>query len=226
MEREIGLSEIAPRTGAKRPAQKYAWSCSTGKRVFDLVLAGFFFLLSQPLMLVAALAIKCSSPGPVFFRQGRAGKDGKTFSLLKFRTMIHGRRDPGPGLTRRGDPRIFPVGRLLRKWKLDELPQFLNVIKGDMSLVGPRPDLPEYLAVLENEQREIYWIRPGITGSATLKFRHEEVLLAQVPPEELQDFYTSRVLPEKVQMDLDYAAQATFFSDVQMLLRTLAAIVS
>lgn len=226
MERDLSLSESVPETRAGVSAQKYGWTCSTGKRIFDLILAGCFFLISQPVMLMVALAIKCSSSGPVFFRQMRAGKDGKTFALLKFRTMIHYRRDPGPGLTRQGDPRIFPVGRLLRKWKLDELPQFLNVIKGDMSLVGPRPDLPEYLAVLENEQREIYWIRPGITGSATLKFRHEEALLAQVPPEDLRHFYTSRVLPEKVQMDLEYAAQATFFSDVQILLRTLAAIVS
>lgn len=226
MERDIDFSAIVSRTSASASAEKYAWSCSSGKRAFDLVVAGFLFLLAQPLMLAAALAIKCSSPGPVLFRQVRAGKNGQTFSLLKFRTMIHGRRDPGPGLTQRGDPRIFPVGRLLRKWKLDELPQFLNVLKGDMSLVGPRPDLPEYLAVLQDGQRDIYLIRPGITGSATLKFRHEEVLLAQVPPEELKRFYTSRVLPEKVQMDLEYAAQATFRSDVQLLFRTLTAIVS
>ncbi len=226
MERDLGVSDIMPRTSALALGQKYEWSCSSGKRAFDLVIAGFVFLLSQPLLVAAALAIKCTSPGPVLFRQVRAGKDAKTFSLLKFRTMIHNRRDPGPGLTQQGDPRIFPVGRFLRKWKLDELPQLLNVVKGDMSLVGPRPDLPEYLSVLQDEQREIYRIRPGITGSATLKFRHEEILLAQVPPDELQRFYTAHVLPEKVQMDLEYAAQATFYSDVKILLRTLAAIVS
>ncbi len=222
MERDLDFSETVPLVSA----EKYRWSRSAGKRLFDLVVASFLFLAAQPLMLVAALAIKFSSPGPVFFRQVRVGKDGKTFSLLKFRTMIHGRRNAGPGLTQSGDPRIFPVGRWLRKWKLDELPQFLNVIKGDMSLVGPRPDLPEYLAVLEGKQREIFWIRPGITGSATLKFRHEEALLAQVPPEELREFYISRVLKEKVQLDLEYSEQATFFSDAQMLLRTLASIVS
>jgi lipopolysaccharide/colanic/teichoic acid biosynthesis glycosyltransferase len=224
MERDLGFSETVPRTGVQASTERYRWSRSTGKRLFDLIVAGFLFLVSQPLMLAAALAIKCSSPGPIFFRQVRVGKDGRTFSLLKFRTMNHG--NAGPGLTRQGDPRIFPVGRLLRKWKLDELPQFLNVMKGDMSLVGPRPDLPEYLAVLEDAQREIFWIRPGITGSATLKFRHEEALLAQVPPEELRHFYISQVLPEKVQMDLEYGAKATFFSDAQILLRTLASIVS
>jgi lipopolysaccharide/colanic/teichoic acid biosynthesis glycosyltransferase len=222
MERELDFSEAVPAISG----QAYRWSRSTGKRLFDFTVATFLFLVSQPVMLVAALAIKCSSPGPVFFRQVRVGKDGKTFSLLKFRTMVHGRPNAGPGLTRKGDPRIFPVGRWLRKWKLDELPQFLNVMKGDMSLVGPRPDLPEYLAVLAGKQREIFWIRPGITGSATLKFRHEEALLAQVPPHELRNFYLSQVLPEKVQMDLEYGAQATFYSDAQILLRTLASIVS
>jgi len=222
MERDLDFSAAVPQVSA----EKYRWSRSAGKRLFDLSLASFLFLVSQPLMLAAALAIKCSSPGPVLFRQVRVGKDGKTFSLLKFRTMIHGRRNAGPGLTRHGDPRIFPVGRWLRKWKLDELPQFLNVMKGDMSLVGPRPDLPEYLATLQGQQREIFWIRPGITGSATLKFRHEESLLAQVPPEDLRNFYISQVLPEKVQMDLEYGSQATFFSDAQIILRTLTSIVS
>jgi lipopolysaccharide/colanic/teichoic acid biosynthesis glycosyltransferase len=224
MEGDLGFSETVPRTSVQAPAQRYRWSRSTGKRFFDLVVGIFLFLVSQPLMWAAILAIKCSSPGPVLFRQARVGKDGKTFSLLKFRTMIHG--NTGPGLTRQGDPRIFPVGRWLRKWKLDELPQFLNVIKGEMSLVGPRPDLPEYLAILQDEQRQIFWIRPGITGCATLKFRHEEALLAQVPPEELRHFYISQVLPEKVQMEVEYGAQATFFSDAQILLRTLASIIS
>jgi lipopolysaccharide/colanic/teichoic acid biosynthesis glycosyltransferase len=202
----------------------YTWSRSTGKRLFDLVFAGFFLLLTWPLMVLAALLIKCTSPGPVFFRQMRAGQDGKTFQLLKFRSMTHGRRDAGPGVTRQGDPRIFPAGRWLRKWKVDELPQFINVLRGEMSLVGPRPDLPEYLDLLSSDQREVLLLRPGITGAATVRFRHEEELLAQVPPDELQQFYVYRILPEKVRLDLEYARQASWFGDVRIILQTVGVI--
>jgi lipopolysaccharide/colanic/teichoic acid biosynthesis glycosyltransferase len=226
MEHDLSLSEPVSRTGLQVSVGKYAWSRSAGKRLFDAIVASILFVISLPLMVVAAVAIKCSSRGPLLFRQVRVGKDGKTFQLLKFRTMVHGRRNPGPGLTRQGDPRIFPIGRLLRKWKLDELPQFLNVMRGDMSLVGPRPDLPEYLATLADKQMEILSIRPGITGSATLKFRHEADLLAQVPADKLQDFYTERILPEKVELDLEYARRATLFSDMQVLFRTVSRILS
>lgn len=204
----------------------YTWSRSAGKRVFDLVFAGFCLLLTWPLMLLAALLIKCTSPGPVFFRQRRSGQDGKTFELLKFRSMTHGRREAGPGVTRQGDPRIFPAGRWLRKWKVDELPQFINVIRGEMSMVGPRPDLPEYMDLLSHDQREVLLLRPGITGAATVKFRNEEELLAQVPDDELQQFYVYRVLPEKVQIEMAYARQASFSGDLKILLSTVATILS
>ena len=202
------------------------WSCSLGKRLFDLSVALPFLLLCLPVMLVVAVVVKCSSPGPGLFRQDRVGQDGKTFQVLKFRTMVHGKRNVGPGVTQQGDPRIFPAGAWLRKWKLDELPQFFNVVRGDMSLVGPRPDLPGYMASLGEEQREILDLRPGIAGAATLQFRHEEDMLAQVPAEELAQFYVSRILPEKIRIDLAYARQANFFSDVKVLLRTVTSILS
>jgi lipopolysaccharide/colanic/teichoic acid biosynthesis glycosyltransferase len=140
--------------------------------------------------------------------------------------MVHGPRNAGPGVTQQGDPRIFPAGRWLRKWKLDELPQFFNVVRGEMSLVGPRPDLPRYIASLGEEQKEILCLRPGIAGSATLQFRHEEDLLAQVPAQELVQFYVSRILPQKISIDMAYARQANLFSDVKILLRTVASILS
>lgn len=200
------------------------WSCSIRKRLFDLCIATPLMLVSLPVMLVAALVVKCSSRGPVLFRQERVGRNGRIFQVLKFRTMVHGKRNVGPGVTQQGDPRIFPAGRWLRKWKLDELPQFFNVVRGDMSLVGPRPDVPGYMASLSEEQREILSLRPGITGAATLQFRHEEELLAQVPPEELPHFYASRLFPEKIRIDIAYARDANLFSDVKILLRTVATI--
>ncbi len=220
------LSGAASLASLEPTINLYTWSRSAGKRVFDMVFAGFCLLLTWPLMLLAALLIKCTSPGPVFFRQIRSGQDGKPFELLKFRSMTHGRRSAGPGVTRQGDSRIFPAGRWLRKWKVDELPQFINVVRGEMSLVGPRPDLPEYLDLLSQDQREVLLLRPGITGAATIKFRNEEELLAQVPADELQQFYVYRVLPEKVRIDMDYARHASFSGDLKILLSTVATILS
>jgi lipopolysaccharide/colanic/teichoic acid biosynthesis glycosyltransferase len=220
------LSGAASLASLEPTINAYTWSRSAGKRLFDVVFAGFCLLLTWPLMLLAALLIKCTSPGPVFFRQIRSGQDGKTFDLLKFRSMTHGRRNAGPGVTRQGDPRIFPAGRWLRKWKVDELPQFINVIRGEMSMVGPRPDLPEYMDLLSQDQREVLLLRPGITGAATVKFRNEEELLAQVPADELQQFYVYRLLPEKVRLELAYARQASLSGDLKILLSTVATILS
>ncbi len=207
-----------------RPGKVYGWSRSAGKRVFDLCVAIPLLVMGSPALALAAIVVKASSPGPVLFRQSRVGRDGKTFRLLKFRTMVHGDLNKGPGVTRQGDSRIFPAGRWLRHWKLDEVPQFFNVIRGDMSLVGPRPDLPEYIASLNEEQREILSVRPGITGAATLQLRNEEDLLAQVPAAELQSFYISRLLPEKTRIDIAYARDASLWSDIKILFRTLAKI--
>jgi lipopolysaccharide/colanic/teichoic acid biosynthesis glycosyltransferase len=128
--------------------------------------------------------------------------------------------NPGVFITRSGDSRITPVGRWLRKWKLDELPQFINVLKGEMSLVGYRPDMMKYMRTLTGHDRYIQHFRPGITSPASLRFRNEEQLLAKVPPEEMEQFYVSNLLPQKVRMDLDYAERATFLTDCRILLRT------
>jgi lipopolysaccharide/colanic/teichoic acid biosynthesis glycosyltransferase len=175
-------------------------------------------------MLLVAAAVKIGSPGPVLFRQQRVGKGGEEFAILKFRTLYHRPQDGGPGLTRKGDSRVTPVGKLLRKWKIDELPQLLNVLRGQMSLIGPRPDLPEFYAELNPARRQILRLKPGVTGWATLHFRDEESALAAVSQEEMLNFYVSDLLPRKVDLDLSYARGATLRGDLGILLQTFAAI--
>ena len=160
------------------------WNQSRGKRLFDLFLAAALLVLVTPLMLAVAFVVKLTSRGPIFYRQWRVGQEGREFQLIKFRTMRHARQ-PGPSVTRAGDPRITAAGRVLRKWKLDELPQLFNIIRGEMSFVGPRPDVAEYLASLNGEQRKILCLRPGITGLATLHYHDEEQLLSSVPGAQL-----------------------------------------
>ncbi len=196
------------------------WNFSLGKRAFDVVAAMGALTLTLPLMAIVAAAIKGSTRGPVLFRQQRVGRNGTLFEILKFRTMYDRKQNPGLGITRGGDSRITPLGRFLRKSKLDELPQLFNVLRGEMSLVGPRPDLPEYCSTLSAEQRLIFKLQPGVTGWATLRFRDEEELLASVPEEQLASYYVDTVFPEKVRLALEYAKRATFWSDLGIVLRT------
>jgi len=200
------------------------WNHSKGKRILDLFLASVSLVLALPLIALVALVIRITSPGPVFFRQIRSGIRGRAFQLIKFRTMRWEPHDTGPRVTRTGDSRITGTGRVLRKWKFDELPQLWNVLRGDMSFVGPRPDVPEYLATLSEGQAAILSLRPGLTGQATLQYRHEERLLSFVNGEDLKSYYCSRILPQKVKLDLDYARKAGLASDVVILLRTFCAI--
>ena len=167
-----------------------------GKRLLDFLCAALVLIVLSPLLLLIALLVKLTSSGPALFRQVRVGRNGREFTLLKFRTMTHNRTQAGPGITRRGDARITPVGRVLRKWKLDEWPQFINVAAGDMSLVGPRPDLAQYWSALPADPRRVLCLRPGITGRATLQFRNEEEILGQVPAEQITSYYLNTLLPE------------------------------
>ncbi len=194
------------------------WSISRGKRVFDFTMSAIGLVLILPLMLLIALAIKTTSSGPVLFRQIRAGRHGVNFELLKFRTM---RNAPGPCLTRKGDQRVTAVGRVLRRTKLDELPQLFNVLAGDMSFVGPRPDLPQYWSTLPEPYSAIKQLRPGITGCASLAFSNEEKLLASIPESNLDEYYVVKHLPRKVQIDLDYARRASFSGDLRVLWATV-----
>jgi lipopolysaccharide/colanic/teichoic acid biosynthesis glycosyltransferase len=199
-------------------AQLSSWSVSTGKRLFDISMSLIGLVFMSPLMLLIALAIRSTSSGPVLFRQVRVGRHGAGFGLLKFRTM---RNAPGPTLTRTGDPRVTSVGRVLRSTKLDELPQLFNVLVGDMTLVGPRPDLPQYWSTLAQRFCAIRQLRPGITGCASLTFSNEEKLLALIPEEHLNQYYISNHLPIKIQIDLDYATQASFLTDLRVLWATV-----
>jgi len=200
------------------------WNRSRGKRFLDVLGSGLALTFTSPLMVLAAAAVKVGSPGPVFFRQQRVGRGGTRFDMLKFRTMFHRPLDNSPRLTRSGDNRITRVGKLLRKWKIDELPQLLNVLRGEMSLIGPRPDLPEFYAHLDPVRRQILQLKPGVTGWATLHFRDEESVLVKVSPEAMLDFYLNDLLPRKVDLDLSYARRATLKSDIGILLQTVAAI--
>jgi lipopolysaccharide/colanic/teichoic acid biosynthesis glycosyltransferase len=198
------------------------WCNAPGKRALDLLCTIPALVALAPAMLLIGAGVKLTSGSPILFRQKRFGRNGCEFECMKFRTM---RACAGVGVTQAGDARVTSLGRILRKWKLDELPQLINVVRGDMSLVGPRPDLREFIVELDGSRRDrLALLTPGITGWATLKFRHEEELLADVPPEKLRSFYIREVLPRKCDLDLDYASRASFWGDVMILLRTVSAI--
>ncbi|MHB8302256.1 MAG: sugar transferase [Acidobacteriaceae bacterium] len=195
--------------------QSSAWCSSAWKRVFDLACVTPALVLLSPLLGVVALAVRLTSPGPVIFRQQRAGRHRKLFTIYKFRTMVKNSELIGPRHTAKGDPRITPIGNFLRRFKLDELPQLYNVFCGDMSLVGPRPKLPDH------EQTRMA-TRPGVTGAATLAFREEQHILCEVPPERLESFYRDHVIPLKINLDTEYMRRATLLTDIGMLLATLS----
>ena len=199
-----------------------AWCESRGKRLFDLIGASVLLACLAPVMLIVAIAVKLSSAGPVMFKHKRCGKGGQCFDVLKFRTMSH--NGSGPSVTRSGDARVTGIGRILRKWKIDEFPQLINVIRGEMSLVGPRPDVAEFFEKASPEARRVLAVRPGITGWASVSFRNEEELLAGIPAEKLQEFYVEVILPHKAELDLEYAARASFLSDCGVLVRTLTSV--
>ena len=187
-------------------------------RVFDLVAAGAGLLVLSPLFAVLALVVKITSPGPVFYRAVRVGRHGENFRALKFRSMVAGADRVGPGITRAGDPRITPVGGFLRRTKLDELPQLINVVKGDMSLVGPRPEDPRYVALYSPQQRQVLAARPGITSPASLQFRNEAETLAGPGWEKL---YVDEIMPRKLQIELEYLQRRTLLTDLGVIWRTV-----
>jgi lipopolysaccharide/colanic/teichoic acid biosynthesis glycosyltransferase len=192
-------------------------------RAFDLLLALVGLIVLAPLMAVVAVAIALTSRGPVFFQQERVGLDGRPFRILKFRTMrVDAERLGGP-LTVGRDPRITRVGAFLRASKLDELPQLINVLRGDMALVGPRPEVPRYVALYSAEQRRVLEVRPGITDPASIQYRDESALLAAAADPER--WYVEEVMPHKLAINLDYLRRRTLPSDVGVILATLARLV-
>lgn len=188
-----------------------------GKRLFDLIASAVGLLLLAVPMAIVAIVIKVDSPGPVFFRQRRVGRGGRTFRIYKFRTMSI-QPNAGSLLTVGEDPRITRIGRRLRKWKIDEFPQLINVVLGDMSLVGPRPEVPEY-AFLYPEQERVWSVRPGITDPTSLRLLDESGLLAGVADPEA--YYRDVLLPKKIEAYLEYIDHMSLRYDVGVVFDTL-----
>lgn len=193
-----------------------------GKRALDLVCSCLAVLLTSPVLILIAVAIKLSSPGPVLFRQKRVGKDGALFDILKFRSMVADAAQRGPEITGAGDERITALGGILRRTKLDELPQFWNVMRGDMSLVGPRPETPKYVAMYTDNQRKVLSVLPGLTDPASITYRHEEELLGQQSDPER--FYIEHLLPRKLTLNRQYIADVSLRNDLRLLALTVRAI--
>ena len=191
------------------------------KRGFDLFWSVIGLIFLSPLLIVLALSIKLSDGGPILYRARRVGLRGKVFFLYKFRTMVVDADRKGAAITGKDDSRVTPVGRFLRKTKLDELPQLFNVIRGQLSLVGPRPEDPRYTRLYDPEQRRILEIRTGITSPASLQFKDESSLLSGPDWEET---YVKKVLPRKIALDLEYFGSNTFWTDFLLILRTIGGI--
>ena len=193
------------------------------KRLFDILASGLGLLTLAPVLLVVALWIKLDSKGPVFYRQVRVGYKNRDFRIFKFRSMRMG-ADKGSLVTIGGrDPRITRSGYFIRKYKLDELPQLINVFVGDMSLVGPRPEVRHYVDYWTPEQMHVLDVRPGITDPASIKFRNENELMGQA--EDPEDYYINVIMQEKIKLYLEYVEKAGFWYDLKLIFKTFKVIV-
>jgi lipopolysaccharide/colanic/teichoic acid biosynthesis glycosyltransferase len=193
------------------------------KRVFDIVVSFCGLVLLAPLLIVIAVLIKLDSEGPVFYRGLRTGLHGKPFRIFKFRTMVRNAEQLGGGSTGKDDPRVTRVGRVLRQYKWDELPQLLDVLRGEMSIVGPRPELPEYTRLYSGEEKLILTVRPGITDYASLEFIRLGEILGNEAPDR---YYEEKVRPIKNALRVKYVKERSFFGDLKLIARTLARIVT
>jgi lipopolysaccharide/colanic/teichoic acid biosynthesis glycosyltransferase len=193
-----------------------------GKRLVDVAGAGLGLIAAAPVMAAVAAAIRLSDGGPVFFRQTRVGRHGVPFRIWKFRTMVQGAEGDGPSLTMPGDRRVTRVGAWLRRIRFDELPQLFNILAGEMSFVGPRPEVPKYVALYDGEQRMVLELVPGLTDPASLSYRNESELLAGWPDPERA--YAEQIMPVKIRLSLEYARRATVWSDLRLVATTLGAV--
>jgi lipopolysaccharide/colanic/teichoic acid biosynthesis glycosyltransferase len=188
------------------------------------VLAAVVAVFVGPVLVLVAVCIRVIDGGPVLFSQERTGRDGVPFRIWKFRTMVADRAGTGPGITAGGDHRVTWLGRHLRRLKLDELPQLFNVLNGTMSFVGPRPEVPEYVALYSERERTVLAVRPGLTDPATLRYRNEEALLAE--QDDPEAYYRETLMPDKLRMNLQYAANRTVLSDLGVIASTVFALFS
>lgn len=191
-----------------------SWTASRAKRAFDMAAVILCAPLLAPLLLAIAIAVLVASGRPILFRQVRIGRSGKPFSIFKFRTMQSSAPEVQHAIATLSIDHVTPLGRILRRVKLDELPQVLNVLAGDMSLVGPRPKVPA-------QQTGMLVCRPGITGPATLFFAREERMLKDIAKDSIPAYYRSAILPAKMRLDADYARHATLVSDLRILIDTV-----
>ena len=194
------------------------------KRIFDIVASGIGLILLSPLFVILAIWIKCDSIGPVFYKQARVGRNNMDFQLFKFRSMRVGSDKKGLITVGGHDPRITRSGYYIRKYKLDEFPQLINVFKGDMSLVGPRPEVRKYVDMYTEEQMHVLDVRPGITDLASIRYRNENELLERV--NDPDKYYVEVIMPDKLRINLEYVARHSFTFDIRLIFQTFRAIVS
>jgi lipopolysaccharide/colanic/teichoic acid biosynthesis glycosyltransferase len=192
------------------------------KRLADIIISLTAIVLLLPIFIIISISIILSSGIPVFYLQERIGKDWKKFKIIKFRTMINNAEKIGPGISSNNDKRITAIGKFLRKVKIDELPQLINVLKGDMSIIGPRPELLKYINRYENEYSKILKVKPGISDYASVKFRNEASILQTA--EDSESFYLKDILPEKIKLYNKYIEEMNFFVDIKILFLTFKAI--
>ena len=195
----------------------------TTKRIFDVALSTISLLILSPFLVIAVILIRLGSKGPVFYRQLRVGLNEKPFYIYKFRTMEVGAEQKGLPITGADDPRLTMVGKVLRKTKLDEMPQLFNVLKGEMSLVGPRPEVPQYVKLYTNEQKRVLTVKPGMTDPATVYFRDEEGLLARV--ENKESFYINEIMPIKLKLYLQYIENMSLLYDIKLIFLEILALI-
>ena len=193
------------------------------KRAIDIVLSACALAILWPLLLLIALAIWIDDPGPVFYRQVRVGRNGKTFRIFKFRSMVMDADKKGLAITVGRDSRITRVGAVLRKTKLDELAQLLNVLFGQMSFVGPRPEVPKYVELYTPYQRQVLLVRPGITDYASIAYRNENDLLAGAPNPEAM--YIEQIMPDKIELNMKYLREISPLADIRLILKTIVAVI-
>lgn len=194
------------------------------KRLFDIIASGLGLIALSPLFAVLAIWIKIDSKGPVFYRQIRVGKDNKDFRLFKFRSMRPNSDKLGLITVGGHDPRVTRSGYYIRKYKLDEFPQLINVFKGDMSLVGPRPEVRKYVNLYTHEQIKVLNVKPGITSLASIRYRNENELLATA--EDPDKCYIERIMPDKLSIDLEYVSKATVWTDIKLIISTFKEIIT
>ncbi len=192
------------------------------KRLIDIIGATVGLVIFSPILLTVAALIKRESPGPVFYKGVRAGKKRKPFKMFKFRSMVVNADKLGGPSTRGGDPRLTKIGAFIRRYKIDELPQLINVLKGDMSLVGPRPEVPHYAELYKGHEEKVYDVRPGMTDYASLWDIHEEEVLAKAKTsDEAEEIYLKEVRPTKVKLQLQYVHEKGLITDLKIIGKTI-----